>query len=366
MYNNIFAGKKILITGNTGFKGSWLSVWLNKLGAAVYGASIDIPTTPSMFEVTGLEELTRHNFIDVRDLPDLIDLFANIRPDFVFHLAAQPIVAKSYIDPVETISTNVIGTANILEALRIVNIACTAIVITSDKCYDNVEWVYGYKESDKLGGKDVYSGSKAAAEIIVKSYFQSYFSNLVNCNVRVATARAGNVIGGGDWAENRIVPDCIRAWALGKSVEIRNPQSTRPWQLVLEPISGYLNLAAQLHNDPRLNGESFNFGPPSDLTKTVKELLDDLGTSWDLSFNPSRLTESTSDFHGASLLKLNCDKALFYLKWLPTLDYVKLIEFTGSWYRKYYNSGKNMIEITLEQISEYESIALSKGILWTK
>jgi CDP-glucose 4,6-dehydratase len=366
MFNNSFKNKRVLITGNTGFKGSWLSSWLLNLGAEVYGISIDIPTQPAMFEILKLNEEVKHRMLDVRNNATITEFMDKTKPDFVFHMAAQPIVVTSYTNPVDTISTNVMGTTNVLEALRIVNHKCTAIIITSDKCYDNVEWVWGYKEPDALGGKDIYSGSKGAAEIIFKSYYHSFFKNPDKSKVRLASVRAGNVIGGGDWADYRIVPDCMKAWTKGDSVEIRSPKATRPWQHVLEPLSGYLSIADQLSRNINLNGESFNFGPHSEYSKTVKELLDDLSKYWELEQLPSYLSTELSEFHEAGLLKLNCDKALFHLKWMPTLDYDKLIEFTSTWYYNYYNSKKNMLEFTMSQIKEYEEIARSKGITWTK
>jgi CDP-glucose 4,6-dehydratase len=366
MFNNSFKNKKVLITGNTGFKGSWLSSWLLNLGANVYGLSFDIPTEPAMYEVLNLNKNIKHSVVDVRDGKLTTDLIEKIKPDFVFHMAAQPIVVTSYKDPVDTITTNVMGTTNILEALRIVNHMCTAIIITSDKCYDNIEWVWGYKETDAVGGKDIYSGSKGAAEIIFKSYYHSFFKNTDISNIRLASVRAGNVIGGGDWADYRIVPDCMKAWTQGESVEIRSPKATRPWQHVLEPLSGYLSIADQLSRNKELNGESFNFGPHAEYSKTVKELLDDLSKYWDLKQAPSYLSKELSEFHEAGLLKLNCDKALFHLKWMPALDYDKLIEFTSKWYYNFYHSNENMLDFTMAQIKEYENIAKEKGIIWTK
>jgi len=365
MFNNIFENKKVLITGNTGFKGSWLTAWLLGLKAEVYGISKDIPTEPSMFKILGLENKITHYFKDVRNSESMNEIIAKIKPDFLFHMAAQPIVVTSYLEPTDTITTNVIGTTNVLEALRVVNHPCTAIIITSDKCYDNVEWIWGYKETDTLGGKDIYSGSKGAAEIIFKSYYHSFFKNIDKSNVRVATVRAGNVIGGGDWADYRIVPDCIKAWVNGSSVEIRSPKATRPWQHVLEPLSGYLHIASTLYENIRLNGESYNFGPHSEYSKTVKNLLDDLSVYWNLKQKPAFISNITSEFHEAGLLKLNCDKALSHLKWLPTLDYEQLIEFTSKWYFHFYHSEKNMLNYTLDQINRYEKIAASKGIYWT-
>ncbi|MBI9033216.1 MAG: CDP-glucose 4,6-dehydratase [Bacteroidales bacterium] len=367
MFENVFKNKKILITGNTGFKGSWLSAWLIGLGADVYGISKDIPTSPSMFEELSLVEKITHYFEDIRNYQTVKDIIYEVKPDFLFHMAAQPIVVTSYLEPLDTITTNVIGTANILEALREVNNQCTAVIITSDKCYDNVEWVWGYKETDMLGGKDIYSGSKAAAEVIFKSYYHSFFKNTKKSNVRAVTVRAGNVIGGGDWADYRIVPDCIKAWIEGRSVEIRSPKATRPWQHVLEPISGYLTVAQALYKDIQLNGESFNFGPHAEYSKTVKDLLDDLSAFWDLNQEPSFLSSETSEFHEAGLLKLNCDKSLFYLKWIPNLNYEKLIEFTSTWYHTFYKvENANMFDFTLAQIKEYEDIARNKEISWTR
>lgn len=363
---NIYKNKKVLITGNTGFKGSWLTIWLLKLGATVYGISKDIPTEPSMFKELGLENQVVHHETDVRDLESVKKIIQEIRPDFLFHLAAQSLVSVSYSDPIETISTNVLGTTNVLEGLKESNHNCVGVIITSDKCYGNMEWVWGYKESDTLGGKDVYSGSKSAAELIFKSYYHSFFKK-DGSNVKVVTTRAGNVIGGGDWALNRIVPDCMRSWSKNEIVEIRSPKATRPWQHVLEPLSGYLELGHQLSIGDELNGESFNFGPLAQYSHTVEELIRELSGYWDFQ-DPSKAYIITNDikFHEASLLKLNCDKALFYLKWLPTLSYKKLIEFTGSWYFNFYKSQKNMLDFTLSQINEYELIASSKEIQWTK
>jgi CDP-glucose 4,6-dehydratase len=366
LFGSTFKNKKVLITGNTGFKGSWLSIWLHSLGADLYGISKDIPTNPSMYEKLDIKGITTHFEEDVRNYKVVEEIIEKVKPDFVFHMAAQPIVVTSYLDPVDTISTNVMGTTNILEALKNVNHPCTAIFITSDKCYDNVEWVWGYKETDGLGGKDIYSGSKGAAELVYKSYYHSFFNNPKQSNVRIASVRAGNVIGGGDWAAYRIVPDCMKAWVKGESVEIRSPKATRPWQHVLEPLSGYLTIAQNLYSDYSLNGESFNFGPSADYNKTVQVLLFDLSKYWDLEQAPSYLSEEVSEFHEAGLLKLNCDKALFYLKWLPTLDYNKLIEFTSTWYYMYYKGGGDMLKHTQAQIEEYENIAKEKEIIWAK
>lgn len=364
MFNNIYKNKKVLVTGHTGFKGSWLTSWLLKLDAEVFGVSIDIPTKPSMFEELGLKEKITHYIEDVRDLVRMKEIIKDVKPDFVFHLAAQAIVSASYSDPVDTITTNVIGTTNILEALKKSNHICTAIIITSDKCYDNVEWVWGYKETDAVGGKDIYSGSKGAAELVFKSYFNSFF-NKSESNIKVASARAGNVIGGGDWAADRIVPDCMRAWSVNEIVEIRSPNATRPWQHVLEPLSGYLSLAQELSANSELNGESFNFGPNAKYNHSVKDLLEDLSVYWNFEHieDGYRITDNIK-FHEAGLLKLNCDKALFYLKWIASLNYEQLIKFTGEWYFKYYKHEGDIYNLTLNQISEYERKSFKKGVKW--
>lgn len=363
MITNTFKNKKVIITGHTGFKGSWLTTWLLSMGADVYGISKDIPSNPSMFEVLGLHDKIHDYRLDVRDLEAVKHVFEQVKPDFVFHLAAQPIVSLSYKDPVLTFSSNVMGTMNVLESLRLLNHPCTAVIITSDKCYDNVEWEWGYKETDHLGGKDIYSGSKGAAELVFKSYYHSFFSK-PDCAVRVASARAGNVIGGGDWALDRIVPDCMRAWSEGKDVEIRCPRSTRPWQHVLEPLSGYINLAAALSEEKSLSGESFNFGPRSEYNRTVLDLLKDLAKRWRKDADTAYRVTGNLPFHEAGLLKLNCDKALFHLKWIAALNYEELIRFTGDWYYRYYFHQEDMYAYTVAQIKEYEQIAKNNGIAW--
>jgi CDP-glucose 4,6-dehydratase len=366
MFGNIYSNKKVLITGNTGFKGSWLSVWLLKLGAKVYGLSKDIPTEPSMFKELELKNKINHFENDVRDFDSVKSIIEQVKPDFIFHLAAQALVSVSYSDPIETITTNVIGTTNILDALKQSNHHCVGIFITSDKCYNNVEWEWGYKETDALGGKDIYSGSKGAAEVVFKSYFHSFF-NSDKSNVKVATTRAGNVVGGGDWAKDRIVPDCMRAWSKNEIVEIRSPSATRPWQHVLEPLSGYLALGQQLCSQENINGESFNFGPSAQHSHTVEDILRDMSKYWDIE-DPSKAYKITDNikFHEAGLLKLNCDKALFHLKWVPTLNYEQLVAFTGSWYFSFYKDQENMLDFTLAQIRKYEQIAISKENQWTK
>ena len=364
MFNNIYKDKKVLITGDSGFKGSWLTIWLLKLGAKVIGLSLDPPSNPSMFHELDLLSKISHNKFDIRDFNLVQQLINDESPDFIFHLAAQSLVSESYKDPLTTISTNIVGVANTLESARNLQNDCAIIIITSDKCYDNLEWEWGYRENDKLGGKDIYSSSKASAELIFNSYYHSFFENN-KYNLRIASARAGNVIGGGDWAKNRLIPDCMRAWNSNKIVEIRNPQSTRPWQHVLEPLSGYLTLGEKLKENKNMNGHSFNFGPSPMNNHSVLDLISDLSKHWKFENNSStfRIIES-SVFDEARLLKLNCDKSLFFFKWRPTLDYSNLIEFTGSWYAHFYNGHKNIYEFSLNQIEQYEKIAAREGIDW--
>jgi CDP-glucose 4,6-dehydratase len=365
MFSNVYSGKKVLITGHTGFKGSWLTTWLLKLGAQVVGYSKDIPTKPAMFSELNLANKIRHVVGDVRDLPALRRVITQERPDFVFHLAAQAIVSTSYADPVETMTTNVVGTMNVLEALRSVDFACVAILITSDKCYDNVEWVWGYRETDAVGGKDIYSGSKGAAELVIKSYLNSFFQD-GKTQVRIGIGRAGNVIGGGDWARDRIVADIMRAWQEDRTVEIRSPNATRPWQHVLEPLSGYLALGMALHKSAELHGEAFNFGPRAEQNRTVVDLLTDLSQCWGFT-DPSKAYQVTGNipFYEASLLKLNCDKALFHLKWEPNLMYAQMISFISDWYSAFYRERADMLELTMRQIGLYEEIATNDKKVWT-
>lgn len=363
-FGNSYKDKKVLITGHTGFKGSWLTVWLLKLGAHVVGYSKDIPTKPSMFLELDLESKIKHYIGDVRDLPSIKSIILKEKPDFIFHLAAQAIVSISYSEPVETMTSNVIGTMNILEAIRSIDFPCVAILITSDKCYDNVEWVWGYRESDAMGGKDIYSGSKGAAELVIKSYLNSFFMH-PNSPVRIGIARAGNVIGGGDWAKDRIVVDCMLAWSQGLTVDIRSPSAMRPWQHVLEPLSGYLTLGQALMSSSALHGDAFNFGPRAEQNRSVIELLQDLGSYWNFPDKQDlyRITDNIQ-FHEAGLLKLSCDKALFHLKWEPNLDYKETIRMVSEWYYTFYRKHGEMHNLTIDQISAYESLALSRERVW--
>lgn len=361
LFSNVYNGKKVLVTGNTGFKGSWLSMWLLMMGAKVYGLSDGVPTSPSHFHVANIEERITYIEKDIRSLSDVKKIISEIKPDFVFHLAAQPLVRLSYNNPVLTIETNVIGTMNVLEALRLLNHRCYAVMITSDKCYDNVEWTWGYRESDSLGGKDPYSASKGAAELVIKTYANSYFAT-IESNVKIASVRAGNVIGGGDWAQDRIVPDCIRAWSGDEKVQIRNPMATRPWQHVLEPLSGYLLMGQKLFENPSFNGEPFNFGPNADQNFTVAELISEMQKHWPGS--DFEITDNSGSKKEATLLKLCCDKAFHNLGWKPTLNYRETVKFTVDWYWKYYSLNKNVFNITLKQIEDYIQLASERGQVW--
>jgi CDP-glucose 4,6-dehydratase len=359
-----FSGKTVLVTGHTGFKGSWLTVWLRRLGARVVGLSIDVPTQPSHFEVLGIASEIDDRRIDVRISADVLAAFAQVEPDFVFHLAAQPLVRRSYRLPLETFATNAMGTASVLEGLRQLRRPCAAIMITSDKCYDNVEWVWGYRETDRLGGKDPYSGSKGAAELVIRSYFASYFA-APDSPIRVVSVRAGNVIGGGDWAEDRIVPDSIRSWADGRAVEVRNPNATRPWQHVLEPLSGYVWLATKLKTDRQLNGEAFNFGPNDSANRTVTDVINSLSQTW--SGKTARAVMSPdANSAEAGFLQLNCDKALAQLAWRPTLAFDETIAMTGQWYDAYHSARQDadMRSLTVSQIETYETLARERGLAW--
>ena len=365
MFKGIYKSKKVLITGNTGFKGAWLTIWLNSLGAKVFGLSKDIPSKPSLFEITDLKNFINHTYCDIRNLDKTSSLINKIKPDFIFHMAAQPIVKESYNNPVDTMSSNIMGTTNILEALRISDFQCNVIMITSDKCYDNVEWEWGYKETDPLGGKDPYSASKGAAELIIKTYYESFFKS-DNPRVKICSVRAGNVIGGADWAADRLVPDMFRSWSIGKTVSIRSPHATRPWQHVLEPLSGYLVCGLHLAKDCTLNGLSFNFGPDSDQNKTVLELLNEINLYWNAE-NQKKLyqIEKNDEFHEAGLLKLNCDRALHVLEWKPTMRFKDTVKFTALWYNSYYNEKHiDMLDFTFKQILDYQNLAKQKNNKW--
>jgi CDP-glucose 4,6-dehydratase len=359
----IYKGAKVVVTGHTGFKGSWLIAWLKQLGAIVSGVSIDIPSEPSHFNSAKLYDQVDDYRIDIRDNAELKLILEKIQPDFVFHLAAQALVRPSYNLPLDTITTNAIGSVNVLDVLHTLDKPVVAVMITSDKVYDNVEWVWGYREVDRLGGKDPYSASKGMAELAIRSYVESFF-NATDSNVRIGIARAGNVIGGGDWAIDRIVPDCIKAWSRNEIVDIRSPNATRPWQHVLEPLSGYLTLGALLSEDYNKHGEAYNFGPEANQNHPVSKLIDEMANYWS-KVRWNDVSKSQDYLHEAGLLKLNCDKALFEMNWRSTMGFEETVRMTVEWYKAFYeNKETNMYDFSMKQIIEYTNLARDKGIEW--
>tara|TARA_B100000575_G_scaffold79208_1_gene61960 strand:+ start:3106 stop:4155 length:1050 start_codon:yes stop_codon:yes gene_type:complete len=347
--NKIFKNKKVLITGNTGFKGSWLSIILDSFGAKIYGISDNYQTTPNLNSLLNYKNIINLK-CDINNFNKLSNSINEIKPDFIFHLAAQSQVFKSLQDPIETYKTNIIGTVNILESIRNTKTKCNCIFITSDKCYLNNNKKKAFKENDRLGGIDPYSASKAGAELVLFSYFNSFLKN--KKNIRIGIARAGNVVGGGDWTKNRIIPDAIKAWSKNKILIIRNPSAIRPWQHVLEPINGYLMIADALHKDSSINGEAFNFGPLHSKMYTVANVIEELNKTWtDGKIKIKKDKNNVED----KVLKLNSNKSVGILGWKTKLNFKETIKLTGSWYYEYYSSKYNMNEITRNQIDEYFS-----------
>lgn len=344
-------GKKVLVTGHTGFKGSWLCLWLQKLGAEVIGYALEPPTNPSLFKLAKVDENMLSIIGDIRNNKMLVDAIRKYKPEIVFHLAAQPLVRKSYYNPIETFETNVMGTANLFEAIRISENVKVVVNVTSDKCYDNKEWAWGYREIDSMGGYDPYSCSKGCSELITNSFRQSYFNGK---GIYLASARAGNVIGGGDWAEDRLVPDIIKSLINNKILLIRNPLAIRPWQHVLEPLNGYMMLAEAMWNNGEKYSEAWNFGPNDDHIITVKELADKLTKYWDI--NSEIKLSLDSDLHEATLLKLDCSKSKLKLQWNPRLNLENTLMWTTDWYKKYISNSDQMKAFTLMQIDNYENL----------
>jgi len=353
--STIYRGKKVLITGHTGFKGSWLSVWLTELGANVIGYSLEPPSEPNMFETLNLKRKVTHIIGDIRDEDYLLSIFKKYQPEFVFHLAAQPIVRFSYEEPKLTYEINIMGTINVLEAIRKTKCVRVAIIVTSDKCYDNKEWIYGYRESDPMGGYDPYSSSKGCVELVVSAYRNSFFNseNSNNQKVALSTVRAGNAIGGGDWGQDRLIPDCIRALSEKKVIKIRNPDAIRPWQHVLEPLSGYLLLGAKMYEDGVIYSSAWNFGPQDSNIITVEEMVKKIILYW--GSGEYKIEASSQNPHEARLLKLDSSKAHFILGWHSVYDIDEALKKTIEWYKKYYEgvSDKELYNFTLSQIIEY-------------
>ena len=364
---NFWKGKRVFLTGHTGFKGSWLSTWLLELGAEVIGLSLPPNTQPALFKQLELDKHITHHLGDIRDADLVAQLLQRSQPDFVFHLAAQPLVRLSYLEPIETWNTNVMGTIHVLEALKKINHPCAAIFITTDKCYENREWVYGYRENDPLGGRDPYSSSKAGAELAIASWRKSFFSD-AHSGVGIASARAGNVIGGGDWSKDRIVPDTMRSLIRGEPIPVRNPQATRPWQHVLEPLGGYLQVAENIYKclssmDQSSQKDefcsSFNFGPDLASNRSVKELVSEILKYW------SGTWLDKSDpcaVHEASLLNLVTDKAYHLLNWKPLWNFEKTIRETVVWYQESHefspSDHQRFRELSLLQIKNYQSLII--------
>ncbi len=368
---DFWQGKKVFLTGHTGFKGSWLSLWLTNLGAEVIGLSLSPDTQPSLFEQLGLVKYLTHYLGDIRDADLVAKLIHQAKPDIVFHLAAQPLVRSSYIEPVETWNINVMGTIHVLEGLKKLDYPCAAVFITTDKCYENREWIYGYRENDPLGGYDPYSSSKAGAELAIASWRRSFFSK-AHCSVGIASARAGNVIGGGDWSKDRIVPDAIRSLVKDEPIPVRNPNATRPWQHVLEPLGGYLEVAENIYKclssiDQFSKKDdfcsAFNFGPDLASNRSVKKLVLEILNYW------SGTWLDKSDpcaVHEANLLNLVTDKAYQLLDWRPLWNFEKTVRETVVWYqesREFLSSDyQHFQELSLFQIKTYQSLLSNNKI----
>lgn len=360
LFNGVYKNKTVLVTGHTGFKGSWLCFWLNQMGAKVIGYALEAPTTPNHFELLNLDILSITG--NIKDLEHLNTVFQTYKPDIVFHLAAQALVKYSYENPIETYETNVIGTLKVFEACR--NTNTKAIVnITSDKAYENKEWIWGYKETDSLGGYDPYSSSKGCADILTNSYRNSFFNPKdykKTHNTLLASCRAGNVIGGGDWAKDRLITDIMLSISQNKKVEIRNPNATRPWQHVLEPLSGYLHIGQKLLEEKIEFAEAWNFGPNDEGNITVENVLKSIKKYWDkLDYE----IKPNSEFHEANLLKLDCTKVNTILKWNSVWNNSTTIKKTVNWYKNFYENNK---VLTSQDLMNYILDAKEKGVSWTK
>ncbi len=360
LFSAIYKNKTVLVTGHTGFKGSWLVYWLSQMGAKVIGYSLEAPTNPNHIELLKLDIISIIG--DIRDLEKLNQTFETYKPDIVFHLAAQPLVRLSYENPIETYETNVIGTLKVFEACRANNVK-VIVNITSDKAYENREWIWGYREIDPMGGYDPYSSSKGCADILASSYRNSFF-NIKDYkkthNTLIATCRAGNVIGGGDWAKDRLITDIMISVSLGKKVNIRNPKATRPWEHVLEPLSGYLHIGQKLLEEKVEFAEAWNFGPSNEGSITVEEVVKNVKKHWDKI--DYEINQDPNQLHEANLLKLDCSKAHILLKWKDVWDSETTFEKTVKWYKAYYENNKEVL--TQNDLESYITDAKEKNIEW--
>jgi CDP-glucose 4,6-dehydratase len=357
MLNRSFwKGRRVFLTGHTGFKGSWLSLWLDALGADVTGYALDPPTQPSLFEQAGVAGTVRSICADIRDFPRLKSAVAECRPDVIIHMAAQSVVRRGYEDPVETYSSNVMGTVHLLEAVRQLKHRCVAVNVTSDKCYANREWVWGYRENEPMGGRDPYSNSKGCAELVTTAYRESFFPpELVGEHgLALASARAGNAIGGGDWTGDQLIPDLMRAFLAGKPCLIRSPSAFRPWQFVLEPLRGYLMLAEKLSGDASRFASGWNFGPADADAKPVSWIADELVRSWGNGATWTR--DTTTHPREAHALKLDASKAKACLGWYPLLPLESALEWIVEWYRSF-QSGNDLRRLSKAQIERYEALS---------
>lgn len=367
-FRDAYRGKRVLLTGHTGFKGSWLSEWLIRLGAEVHGLSLDPSGSSMLFERLGLATRLKHRVGDIRSLACVRDAVDSVAPNFVFHLAAQSLVRFSYEQPVETYATNVLGTVHVLEAVRLAARPCVIIAVTTDKCYENREWVHGYREEDRMGGFDPYSSSKGAAELAIAAYRNSYFS-AAGSRLYLASARAGNVIGGGDWAPDRIMPDCVRCLERGDKIPVRNPAATRPWQHVLEPLGAYLHLGAVLHRSLAAGSiglplrSAFNFGPALESNRCVADFVREVLKHWPGSWADC---SAPNAHHETILLNLATDKAYHLLQWRPVWSFEEAVRQTVRWYRDCPIDTAGASRFTQDQIAEYMQQAHAQGLAWTE
>jgi CDP-glucose 4,6-dehydratase len=365
LFDGYYSGRRVFVTGHTGFKGSWLTQWLLLLCAEVTGFSISVPTQPSLYESLGLSGQIQDLRGDVRWFQDVQAAMAKAAPEVVIHMAAQALVLPSYADPLTTFETNVMGTANVLEAARHCPSVRSVVIVTTDKCYANNEWQYGYREADALGGHDPYSASKAAAEMVVASYRSSFFDagSALTEKTGVASVRSGNVIGGGDWAADRLVPDCMRALMEGSPIVVRSPGSVRPWQHVLEPLSGYLWLGALLAGDPATYGGAWNFGPNPESAVSVERLVGLVCQAWGgtARFETATSVQALSE---AGILRLDCTKARSQLGWYPVYDMGEAVQQTVAWYRSTVEDAGQAAPLTVQSIGDYARAARATGVSW--